>query len=182
MTDDTSRDSPAEARAQDDALPLVSVLTPVIRAGAIMFGAGAEIVTVQRVSNSMLLSAHPRHVHILVAHNALMITIARETKNVTPVQSIDGHGVDFNKVGAVYRLAKAIHRTQRIPPACASASTLPGTYAFKAMTGFMPFAENQDPGVFFQAWRIFLTMLCILMALGLVLPSLCLRIDRRTLT
>ncbi len=61
---------------------------------------------------------------------------------------------------------------------------VPGTYAFRAMTGFMRFADTQDAATFFQACHNFLTMTYILMALalGLVLPSLCLRIDRRSLT
>ncbi len=60
---------------------------------------------------------------------------------------------------------------------------VPGVFAFKAMTGFMTFATTKDPAEFFTASHNFLTTLYVLMAIamGLVLPSLYLRIDKRTL-
>ncbi|MDK2955848.1 MAG: hypothetical protein PWQ57_1344 [Desulfovibrionales bacterium] len=60
---------------------------------------------------------------------------------------------------------------------------VPGGFAFKAMTGFMKYAGNSDPETFFTAWRNGLTTFYILLAIafGLVLPSLFLRIDKRTL-
>ncbi len=60
---------------------------------------------------------------------------------------------------------------------------VPGVYAFKAMTGFMTFANTKDSAEFFAASYNFLTTLYVLMAIamGLVLPSLFLRINKRTL-
>ncbi|WP_428565790.1 MAG: threonine/serine exporter family protein [Solidesulfovibrio sp. DCME] len=106
---------PAVAPAVAAASSLASVLPPVIRAGAIMFGAGGEIVTVRRVINSLLVGARPQHLHIFVAHNALTITVVRGQETLTMVQSIDGHGVDFNKIGAIYRLAKKAQHDGRAP-------------------------------------------------------------------
>ncbi len=111
MPDATRPAEPAGAAAPS----LASALTPVIRAGAVMFGAGGEIVTVRRVINSMLAGVHPQHLHIFVAHNALTITIVRGGETVTMVQSIDGHGVDFNKIGAIYRLGKQIQHDGQAP-------------------------------------------------------------------
>jgi uncharacterized membrane protein YjjB (DUF3815 family) len=60
---------------------------------------------------------------------------------------------------------------------------VPGGFAFKAMTGFMRFAGNSNPETFFLAWKNTLTTFYILLAIafGLVLPSLFLRINKRTL-
>ncbi|MGE4557126.1 MAG: threonine/serine exporter family protein [Desulfovibrionaceae bacterium] len=88
---------------------LESVMTPAIRAGAIMFGSGAEIDKVQRAITSMISGSGAEDLHILVAHNALMASITRDNKILTQVHRIDGHGVDFNKVAAVYQLAREVH-------------------------------------------------------------------------
>ncbi len=60
---------------------------------------------------------------------------------------------------------------------------VPGVYAYQAMTGFLRFIREKDQAIFLSAWHDLLTMLTILMALafGLVLPSLCLRIQKKTL-
>jgi uncharacterized membrane protein YjjB (DUF3815 family) len=60
---------------------------------------------------------------------------------------------------------------------------VPGVYAYQAMTGFLRFIQEKDQAIFLAAWHDLLTMLTILMALafGLVLPSLCLRIQKKTL-
>ncbi|KUG30001.1 putative inner membrane protein [hydrocarbon metagenome] len=60
---------------------------------------------------------------------------------------------------------------------------VPGVYAYQAMTGFLRFIQEKDQALFLAAWHNLLTMLTILMALafGLVLPSLCLRIQKKTL-
>lgn len=60
---------------------------------------------------------------------------------------------------------------------------VPGVFAFKAMTGFMTFASTKDPAEFFDASHNFLTTMYVLMAIamGLILPSLYLRINKQTL-
>jgi len=60
---------------------------------------------------------------------------------------------------------------------------VPGVYAYQAMTGFLRFVQEKDQAIFLSAWHDLLTMTTILMALafGLVLPSLCLRIEKKTL-
>lgn len=60
---------------------------------------------------------------------------------------------------------------------------VPGVFAYQAMTGFLRFIREKDQAIFLAAWHDLLTMLAILMALafGLILPSLCLRIQKKTL-
>ncbi len=96
---------------------LEKALTPAIRAGAVMFASGGEIDKVRRAIASMLRGHALDHIHILVAHNALLVTVAHQGEVMTQVQSIDGHGVDFNKIAAVYRLAKKAHRGRFTPDA-----------------------------------------------------------------
>ena len=60
---------------------------------------------------------------------------------------------------------------------------VPGVFAFKAMTGFMTFATSKNPTDLFDASYNLLTTMYVLMAIamGLILPSLYLRINKRTL-
>ena len=60
---------------------------------------------------------------------------------------------------------------------------VPGVFAFKAMTGFMTFSTSKDPQDLFAASYNLLTTLYVLMAIamGLILPSLILRINKKTL-
>ncbi len=75
-----------------------------------MFGSGAEIDKVQRAITSLLDSFHCETISILVAHNALMVTITRQGLTLTKVRTIAGHGVDFKKVTEIYALAKEVQR------------------------------------------------------------------------
>ncbi|NDY55865.1 threonine/serine exporter family protein [Desulfovibrio sulfodismutans] len=112
--DDASQTQPDIPREHAS---LEKALTPAIRAGAIMFASGGEIDKVRRAIASMLRGHSLEHIHILVAHNALMVTVVHHGEVMTQVQSIDGHGVDFNKIAAVYRLAKKAHRGNYPPDA-----------------------------------------------------------------
>jgi|GEM_PF-6502113 len=96
---------------------LEKALTPAIRAGAVMFASGGEIDKVRRAIASMLRGHNLEHIHILVAHNALMVTVVHHGEVMTQVQSIDGHAVDFNKIAAVYRLAIKANRGRFTPDA-----------------------------------------------------------------
>ena len=75
-------------------------------AGEMMFGSGAEIDKVQRAITSLLNTCQCETISILVAHNALMVTITRRGLTLTKVRTIAGHGVDFKKVTEIYALAK----------------------------------------------------------------------------
>lgn len=77
-------------------------------AGEMMFASGAEIDKVQRAINSLLHTFKCETISILVAHNALMVTITRRGLTLTKVRPIAGHGVDFKKVTEVYALAKDV--------------------------------------------------------------------------
>ncbi len=59
-------------------------------AGEMMFGSGAEIDKVQRAITSLLNTCQCETISILVAHNALMVTITR--RGVDPYQSTDHRG------------------------------------------------------------------------------------------
>jgi len=96
---------------------LEKALTPAIRAGALMFASGGEIDKVQRTIASMLRGHALEHIHILVAHNALMVTVVQHGEVMTQVQRIDGHGVNFNTIAEVYRLAKKAHAGRFTPDA-----------------------------------------------------------------
>ncbi|WP_027185770.1 threonine/serine exporter family protein [Desulfovibrio inopinatus] len=84
---------------------------------------------------------------------------------------------------AAYAFHKRLSMPTHIISIPGTINMVPGVLAFKAMTGFMQFATTHDPIVFLEASHHFLEMAYVVLAIsfGLVLPSLCFRIEKRTL-
>ncbi len=93
---------------QDNRAEMDEAVDLALWAGAMMFGSGAEIDKVKRAMNSILETFHCDTVSVLVAHNALMLTITGNGHTITKVRMVPGHGVDFEKVVEIYALAKKV--------------------------------------------------------------------------
>ncbi len=84
---------------------------------------------------------------------------------------------------AAYGFHKKLSLPTHIISIPGTINMVPGVLAFKAMTGYMQFANTHDPTVFLDACHHFLEMAYVVMAIsfGLVLPSLFFRIEKKTL-